>query len=83
MAVPSPRLKMGAFAPSHPNGTVYVEYRLKTDVRMLPQFGPLEGEAANKPEGRYETGFAQTPVLNFVEARWTLGCASPGPLRGT
>jgi hypothetical protein len=28
---------------------------------MLPQFGSLEGEAADKPRDRHETGFAQTP----------------------
>jgi hypothetical protein len=31
----------------------YVAGRFKTDVRMLPQFGPLEGEAADKPVRRY------------------------------
>ena len=39
----------------------YVEYRFKIDVRMLPQSGPLEGKAADKPGGRHETGLAQTP----------------------
>jgi hypothetical protein len=50
---------------------------------MLPQFGPPEGRAADRPPDRYETGFAQTPVLNFVEGRCTSGCASLGPFWGT
>ena len=30
--------------------------KFKTDVRMLPQFGPLEGQAVDNPRGRDETG---------------------------
>ncbi|HEY2534028.1 MAG TPA: hypothetical protein VGJ20_39920 [Xanthobacteraceae bacterium] len=33
--------------------------KFKTEVRMVPQFGPLEGKAADKPRDRYETGLAQ------------------------
>ncbi len=52
-------------------------------MRML-KFGPLEGEAADKPGERYETGFAQTPVLPFAEARCTTSqdVRARGPLRG-
>jgi hypothetical protein len=47
----------------------YVADRFKTDVRVLPQLGPLEGKTADTPSGRHETGSAQTPVCNIVEGR--------------
>ena len=51
----------------------YVEHRFKTAVRTLAQFGPLEGETADKPWDRYETGFTRTPLLNSCVRRLGAG----------
>jgi hypothetical protein len=34
--------------------------KFKTDVRILPQFGPREGQAADKPRPRDETSLTET-----------------------
>ena len=36
---------------------------------MLPQFGPLEGWAADTMRGHHETGSLATPVVNIAEGR--------------
>jgi len=46
--------------------------KFKTDVRMLPQFGPLEGQAVDNPRGRDETGLTETLLGNLGEGRGSI-----------
>jgi hypothetical protein len=39
----------------------------KPNVRILPQFGPLEGQAVDNPRGRDETGLIETLLGNLGE----------------
>ena len=57
-----------------------VDHGFKTDVRMLPQSGPLEGRVADTMRGHHETDSSAMPVVNMVEGR---GAQAPvtGPLR--
>ena len=41
--------------------------KFKTDVRMLPLFGPPERQAADNPRRRGETGLTETPFGNSGE----------------
>ncbi len=41
--------------------------KFKTDVGMLPQLGPLEGQAVDNPRGWDETGLTETPLGNRSE----------------
>ena len=43
--------------------------KFKTDVRMLPQSGPLEGQAVDTARGRHETGLSVTLLGNRGEGR--------------
>jgi len=43
--------------------------KFKTDVRMLPQFGPLDGQAIDNPWGRDETGLTEMLLGNLGEGR--------------
>jgi len=57
----------------------YVGDRLKTDVRMLPQSGPLEGRVADTVCGHHETDSPATPVANIVEGSELGGAVAAVP----
>ena len=42
----------------------------KTDVRLLPRFGPLEGQAVDNPRGRDETGLTETLLGKLGVLGW-------------
>jgi hypothetical protein len=50
-------------------GSDSVDHGFKTDVRMLPQSGPLEGRVADTMRGHHETDSPAMPVVNIVEGR--------------
>ena len=47
--------------------------KFKTDVRMLPQSGPLEGQVVDTARGRHETGLSLTLLGNSGEGRRAAG----------
>ena len=66
---------------SHEETTGYVEYGLKIDIRMLPQFGPLEGKAADTAGIATKRVLLGRQVFNFPEGRLPARVASTRPLR--
>ena len=66
----------------HPDRDAYVDHGFQTDVRMLPQSGPLEGRVADTMRGHHETGPSAMPVVNMVEGREARASVTR-PLRAT
>jgi hypothetical protein len=57
--------------------------KFKTDVRMLPQFGPLEGQAVDNPRGRDETRLTETLLGNLGEAKGSIEPVTSGAYQRT
>ena len=83
MRVSNPTANAGGFwaQARGPGLPAYVEGKLettltekfKTEVRMLPQSGPLEGQAVDTARSRHETGLSVTLLGNRGEGRRAAG----------
>jgi len=63
------RSKAYAYQPQQSVRRAPLSRKFKTDVRMLPQFGPLEGQAVDTSRGGDETGLSVTLPANMGEGR--------------